>query len=165
MRHRRANAQRNRNGRGMGDTPSWRQNTNAHCYSRALLVTLFFQRVGERRICVRLHPAAVLNCFFNHLLFALRPYSSRRIFQSIGKPAPNARQDGICNRKCSAAPFRRAHGISLKKPTITGHDKPWERVCPDIETADVHCFSRALLVALFCTAFVLRRGPSNLLSE
>jgi hypothetical protein len=37
----------------------------------------------------------------------------------------------------------------LKNPTITGHDKPWEGVCPDIETTDAHCFSRALLVAFF----------------
>ena len=73
--------------------------------------------------------------------------------------SPGARRNGICNRKFCAAPSRRAHGISLKNPTITGHDKPWEGACPDIETTDAHCFSRALLVALFCTAFVFAAVP------
>lgn len=30
------------------------------------------------------------------------------------KPAPHTRRNGICNRECGAAPFRRAHGYRCK---------------------------------------------------
>lgn len=43
--------------------------------------------------------------------------------------------------------------------TITGWGKFWDRTRPGIRMADAHCFSRALLVALFLTALNLR--PSN----
>lgn len=92
------------------------------------------------------------------LLFALRPYSSPVFFRNSEKPVSSARQNGICNWKRGAAPSRRAREISSKRPTITGHDNPRERARQDIESTDVHCFSRALLVALFCTAFVLSRA-------
>ena len=72
-------------------------------------------------------------------------------------PRPTRTARRICNRKCGAAPSWRAHEISLKmNPTNTGCDKLRNQVCPDIKIADVHCFSRALLVALFLTAcFIL----------
>jgi hypothetical protein len=114
MRHRRTIAQRNRNGRGMGDTPSWRQNTDACCYSRALLATLFLQRIGpECRFC---RPACLpaLLLFINHLSFALRPIS--RLLPALRKPGSCTRRNEICNRQCGAAPSRRAHEISPGNP-------------------------------------------------
>lgn len=107
-----------------------------------------------RPACLASHAA-----FICHLLFALRPYSSRLVFRNIGKPVSSARQDGICNRECGAAPSRRAHEIALRtNPTITGCGKPRDRARPDIEIADVHCFSRALLVALFLTTCFTSRA-------
>lgn len=154
MRHRRTVARRNRNGRGMGDTPSWRQTADACCYSRALLATFF----AAYRAGCRFFPACFAGPAAYHLPLVIRLAAKPSRWP---KPAPGARRNGICNRQYCAAPSRRAHGISLKNPTITGHDKPWEGVCPDIETTDAHCFSRALLVALFCTAFVLPRHPES----
>jgi len=157
MRHRRTIVQRNRNGRGMGDTPSWRQPADAHCYSRALLATLFCAT------CWAGMPVLSSGLLCQPCCFSFTACHSPCGQTHPGwlKPAPSARQNGICNRQCGAAPSRRTHGISSTKPTITGHDKPWEGVCPDIETTDAHCFSRALLVALFCTAFVLPRRPES----
>ena len=72
MRHRRTVARRNRNGRGMGDAPSWRQTADACCYSRALLATLFLQRIGPDAGFVRLVMPALLLIIYR-LSFALRP--------------------------------------------------------------------------------------------
>lgn len=81
------------------------------------------------------------------------------------KPGPGARRNEICNRQCRAAPFRRAHGISLKNPTITGHDKPWEGVCPDIENNRCPLLFHAHCLLLYFVQLSFCRGPSNLLSE
>lgn len=107
MRYRRANARRNRKGRGMGDTPSRRQTIDADCYSRALLATLFC--AACRPECGLYHP--VLCCF---LTTCTCPTSCCQTHPA-GKPAQNTRRNGICNRQCGAAPSRRAHGISSKK--------------------------------------------------
>lgn len=72
MRYRGTVVQRNRKGRGMGDTPSWRPDIDAHCYSRALLVTLFFAvfRSGNAGATpgLRYQPTA----FIYNVLFTLR---------------------------------------------------------------------------------------------
>jgi hypothetical protein len=128
---------------------------HAHC------LLLYFQAVRTGRLYVRLHPAAFFNCSFDRLLCACGSQPARFPSKSNGKIGSNARQNGICNGKCGAAPFRRAHEISPEyTPTNTGHDRLRERACPDIGAHDVHCFSRALLVALLCTACSSRRLES-----
>lgn len=160
MRYRGTVVQRNRKGRGMGDTPSWRPDTDAHCYSRALLVTLFFAafRSGNAGATpgLRYQP----RCFHLQRLIRLAAsHASGPPIQHTGSPGPNTRQNGICNRKFRAAPSRRAHGISLK---IKFNDHRMQQALgeslPGHLNNDAHCFSRALLVALFCPAFVFRRG-------
>jgi hypothetical protein len=52
----------------------------------------------------------------------------------------------------------------VEKPTITGHDKPWERNLPGIETLmptafHAHCLLLYFVRLLFC------RDASNLLSD
>jgi hypothetical protein len=59
----------------MGDTPSWRQTTDAHCYSRALLATLFFSESGcGTSVCAYiplLFLTAFMNCFLQPLIICL----------------------------------------------------------------------------------------------
>ena len=80
------------------------------------------------------------------------------------KPAPHTRRTGSAIGNAAQHRFGVRMDIVARTPTITGHDKPWEGVCPDINTTDVHCFSRALLVTLFCTAFYSLQA-SNLCSS
>ena len=115
MRYRGTVVQRNRKGRGMGDTPSWRPNIDAHCYSRALLVTLFFAAFRSGNAGATPGLRYQLRCFHLQRLIRLAAYhASGPPIQHTGSQGPNTRQNGICNRKFRAAPSRRAHGISLK---------------------------------------------------
>ena len=72
--------------------------------------------------------------FYNQPLISLRSFSCLLPRQTKGeKTGSNARQDGICNRKCGAAPFRRAHEGSSKKPTNTGCGELHNRACQGIK--------------------------------
>ncbi len=131
MRYRGTFVQRNRKGRGMGDTPSWRPDNDAHCYSRALLVTLFFAAFwpenAETASGLRYPPCCILH----------HRFASLAACDASGPPIHESDRQAqhtpgwICNREFRAAPSRRTHGISLKRnSTITGCSKPWERACP-----------------------------------
>jgi hypothetical protein len=145
MRYRGAVAQRNRNGGGMGESPSWRPDTDAHCYSRALLATLFCAacRAGMPVFSSSLPCPAAYQPRVIRLAASLSPCASRPDTGS------RTRRNGICNRECGAAPFRRAHEISSKNPTKTGHDNPWEGACPDIRLPMSTAFHAHCLLLYF----------------
>jgi len=165
MRYRRTDVQRNRNGKGMGDTPSWRLNTDAHCYSRALLVTLFSAdfRSGNAGFISGL-PAPCL-CFYLQRFIRLAAYhASGPPIQHTESQGPNARQDGICNRKFSAAPYRRAHGISLKEIQRSQDVASPGREPARASRYNAHClFTRTACCFILC-CFCISSGASNLLS-
>ena len=103
-------------------------NTGAHCYSRALLVTLFFAafRSGNAGSVSGLcYPPAD---FLQHIICLA---ASCILPARIGKPTSTTKRN--LQWKIGAAPFRRAHGISLNgNSEITGCGKPQERACPGI---------------------------------
>ena len=163
MRYRGTDVQRNRNGKGMGDTPSWRPNTDAYCYSRALLVTLFFAdfRSGNAGFMSGMRTQYL--CFYLQRFIRLAAYhASGPPTQHTGSQGPNTRQDGICNRKFSAAPYRRAHGISLKEIQRSQDVASPGREPARASTIDAHClFTRTACCFILC-GFCISSGASNL---
>jgi hypothetical protein len=150
MRHRRTAVRRNRKGRGMGDTPSWRQtHRRPLLFTRtACLLPCFFTACSGR--CAG-PPASGLPAA-SYSPCGQRP--SRRVFRRTGNPASCARQDGFCKWQCRAAPSRRARECSSNaNPTNTGYGDPWERARSGTETADAHYHSRALLVIRFFVSY------------
>ena len=158
MRHRRTFVQRNRNGWGIGDTPSWRQAVDACCFSRALLIALFFAAflagVSDLPSVLPVLLLAFTTC---HSLCgqsdpARRSAGLERRARTHGK---TTLQLAIWRSTVSAC----AWDIVEPRSTITGWGKFWKHTRPGTRMADAHCFSRALLVALFLTALNVR--PSN----
>ena len=69
-----------------------------------------------------------------------------------GQTRLSAHRAGICKK--DAAPYRRAHEISLDCcPAKQKTDKAWERLILT-SICDVYCISRALLDALFFISFL-----------
>ncbi|MHB1248220.1 MAG: hypothetical protein ACYCZL_02235 [Polaromonas sp.] len=99
----------------MGVAPSWRQQTDAHCHSRALLVALFLQLVGSKL------PALLSGLFFDpaaflcHFFWPCGQLHPACFTDAQEKQGSSARQNGICNRELGAAPSRRTHEISSEK--------------------------------------------------
>lgn len=103
--------------------------------------------------------------FYNQPLIALRLFSCLLPRQTKGeKTGSNARQDGICNRKCGAAPFRRAHEGSSKKPTNTGCGELHNRACQGIKNYRCQLlFTRTIYCFIWYNLF--HHDASNLLFE
>ena len=150
----------------MGDTPSWRQAATPTAIHAHCLPLYCLQRIGTgRRFC---RPA----CLPSLLLKLTTCYSpcGKSLPASFpdgfaGETGSSARQDGICNRQCGAAPSRRAHEISSGKTQrtqdMTSPGRGLVRASkPCMPTAiHAHC------LLLYFVQLVLRRGPSNLSSE
>jgi hypothetical protein len=86
------------------------------------------------RICVRLHPAA----FFNYFLVPLIIRLAARLLLPTSpttkrENGSSARRYGICIWKYGAAPFRRAHEISLGKTQRSQDSASPESTCTDIK--------------------------------
>lgn len=139
MRHRWANAQRNRIRKDLEDVLSWRQKTPTPTAIHAHCLNLYCSAPGGVAHKQARHtPMLFLTTFYNHLLFALRlVYPPSTSPDNKREAAPGTRRHGIRKRQYGAAPFRRAHEISLNaNPTITGWCKPLDQACPGIKTAD-----------------------------
>ena len=126
-------------------------------FTRTACCIIFRSSFGavKRRICCPL-CLAVPAAFICHLLFALRPYASHRFSEaSENLPKTHDRTESAIDNS-GAAPSRRAQGISLKNQRSQDMTNPGRGFVRH-RNPDAHCFSRALLVALFCTAFVWSR--------
>ena len=153
MRYRGAVAQRNRNGRGMGDTPSWRPDTDAHCYSRALLATLFCAacRAGMPVLSSSLPcPAA-----YKPLVIRLAAYhASRPPIRHTGSSGPNARQNGSAidnsaqHRLGVRMGYRRMEIQRSQDAASPGREpaRASEQRCPLLFTRTACCF----ILSSFC---------------
>lgn len=142
---------------GAWEIPHPGAKVDAHCYSRALPVALFFSVLaGNCRICRPLsRPGhAALSANFYSPCGHAHP---ARFFQHSGKNKPQRTTGRNLHRQCCAAPSRRARGDSLNNPTTQDTTNPGREFVRTSKNNDAHCFSRALRVALFCTAFVLPR--------
>lgn len=115
--------------------------------ARALLVAIFLQIFWAMECRIYRPPCPASPAAF--ICYCLAAVLITCVFPEQRKTASRARQDGICNTKCSAASSRRAREISSKRPTITGHDNPGRGLAktsnPPMSTA-----FHAHFVALFC---------------
>lgn len=142
---------------GAWEIPHPGAKVDAHCYSRALPVALFFQRIGRKLPDL---PSVISSrpcCFICQLLFTCGHAHPAGFFQHSGKNQPQRTTGRNLHRQCCAAPSRRARGDSLNNPTTQDTTNPGREFVRTSKKNDAHCFSRALRVALFCTAFVLPR--------
>jgi hypothetical protein len=147
MRHRRAVAQRNRNGRGMGNHhPGAKTPTPTAIHAHCLL--LYFSQLNVAPLCAPPSRRFLGLPFYNQPSIALRFFPCRLPCQTKWKTGSGARQGGICNRKYGAAPTRRTHERSSIETTNTGHDKPG-RTCPGIQTLMPTAFHAHCLL-LYC---------------
>lgn len=153
MRYRGAFAQRNRMDEAWEiPLPGAQTLTPTAIHAHCLLLYFLHSFYWKRRLYVRL--LLPVCCFHLHIYcsYALRhiTHPARR----SGSVSPHVRQNGICNRKFGAAPFRCTHGISLNvNPTITECSKPWERAClghPDTMPTAFHAHCLLLILYSFC---------------
>ena len=157
MRHRWTNRPAKQKRKGQRDTPSWRQITDADCYSRALLTALFFAT------CRAGMPVLSSGLLCQPCCFLIYPLVIR-LAASLIPPAPNTlvaqAQTHVEMESAISNAAQHRLGVRMRYrrgiPANTGHDKPpEERACPDIETT---MSARALLVAFVGIALFPRRG-------
>jgi hypothetical protein len=144
----------------MGTPPPWRQTYDADCYSRALLATLFLQRVGpDAGSVVRLAMPARLLVIYR-LSFALRQLRPACFQKHWSQPQAHVEMESAIGNAAQHHPgvrmrYRRKTPDEYRTGQALGESSSGHR--NHVPTA----YSRALLVALFFTASFSPKRPES----
>ena len=124
-------------------------NDDAHCYSRALLVTVFLlaSQVGHACICAQTR-CFVSKFFITTCYVPCGPSPPTHLpIKPKGRPAHTHTKTESANEN-GAAPIRRAHEISLNaNSTITGDASSWTKLArASKQQCPLHIHAHSLLL-------------------